>query len=129
VGGGADTTGGNIFIDPEYVILQRSRIIANAYEGKGGNITIISDCFMADPDSIVEASSALGIDGVVDIQAPINNVSGSITGLPKDFKSAVELLRQACAARAKGGSYSSFIMGGRGGLPIEPGGLIPSPVF
>lgn len=129
VGGGADTTGGNIFIDPEFVILQRSRIIANAYEGKGGNIKIIADCFMADPDSIVEASSALGIDGVVDIQAPINNVSGSITGLPKDFKSAVELLRQACAARARGGSYSSFIMGGRGGLPIEPGGLIPSPVF
>lgn len=129
VGGGPQTTGGNISIDPVYVILQRSRIIANAYEGKGGNITIVADCFMADPDSIVEASSALGIDGTVDIQAPIQNVSGSISSLPKDFKSAARLLRQACAARVQGGQYSSFVLSGREGLPIEPGGLMPSPVF
>lgn len=129
VGGGPETTGGNIVIDPDYVILQRSRIIANAYEGKGGNIRIVADCFMADPESIVEASSALGIDGTVDIQAPIQNVSGSISGLPKDVKSAAELLRQACAARLQGGRYSSFVLGGRDALPIEPVGPIPSPVY
>ena len=71
VGGGPQTTGGNITIDPEYVILNDSQIIANAYEGKGGNIRIIADVFLASPDSIVDASSALGIDGTVNIQAPI----------------------------------------------------------
>ena len=36
VGGGVDTTGGNINIDPEFVILNNSQIIANAFEGMGG---------------------------------------------------------------------------------------------
>jgi large exoprotein involved in heme utilization and adhesion len=39
------TTGGNITIDPQYVILNDSQIIANAYEGTGGNIRIIADVF------------------------------------------------------------------------------------
>ncbi len=129
VGGGPETVGGNISIDPEYVILKNSKIIANAYEGMGGNISIVSDVFLADPASIVDASSALGISGTVDIRAPITNVSGSISRLPKDFKSAIELLREACEARVQGGRYSSFILGERDGLPLEPGGPLPSPLY
>ena len=75
VGGGPETTGGNITIDPHYVILNDSQIIANAYEGRGGNIRIIADVFLASPESIVDASSALGIDGTVDIQAPISSIT------------------------------------------------------
>jgi hypothetical protein len=67
VGGGPETTGGNITIDPHYVILNDSQIIANAYEGRGGNIRIIADVFLASPESVVDASSELGIDGTVDI--------------------------------------------------------------
>lgn len=129
VGGGPDTVGGNVTIDPEYVILQNTEIIANAYEGKGGNIGIVSGCFLADPFSVLDASSALGIDGSVDIRAPVTHVSGAISPLQKDFKSAVELLREPCMARVREGKYSSFIVGGRDGLPIEPGGLLPSPMY
>ena len=82
VGGGADTVGGNISIDPEYVVLDNSRIIANAYEGTGGNIDIVADVFLADPASIVDASSALGVNGRVDIRAPITSISGTIAPLP-----------------------------------------------
>ena len=129
VGGGPETVGGNINIDPEYVILKNSKIIANAFEGMGGNIDITADVFLADPNSIVDASSALGIDGQVNIRAPVKEITGTFAPLPKDFLSALALLREPCMARIQGGKYSSFVVGGRDGLPLEPGGLLPSPIF
>jgi large exoprotein involved in heme utilization and adhesion len=129
VGGGPDTLGGNITIDPQYVILNDSQIIANAYEGKGGNIRIIADVFLASPDSIVDASSALGIDGTVDIRAPITNISGTLAPMRGNFLSAEALLRDRCAARVRGGKYSSFVVSGRDGLPIRPGSVLPSPIY
>ena len=44
----------------------------------------------------MSAFSERGIDGEVDIRAPIRNVSGSFVSLPKDFRSATELLREPC---------------------------------
>jgi len=128
VGGGASTVGGNITIDPQYVILDHSKIIANAYEGQGGNIRIVANVFLADPYSVVDASSALGIDGTVDIRAPITEISGTLVPLGEDFISAFELLREPCMARIRGGKYSSFIVSGRDGLPVEPGAWLPSPM-
>lgn len=125
VGGGPQTVGGNISIDPQYVILGNSRIVANAYEGHGGNVRIVSNIFLADPYSTVDASSALGIDGTVDIQAPIRIVSGLLSPLSQEFVNATALLREPCMARLKGGKYSSFIVGGRDALPLEPGGPLP----
>ncbi|MEN6317192.1 MAG: filamentous hemagglutinin N-terminal domain-containing protein [Syntrophaceae bacterium] len=125
VGGGPQTTGGNISIDPQFVILKNSQIVANAYEGTGGNIQIVADVYLADPQSRVDASSALGISGTVDIEADITNVTGLLTPLSTEFVSASALLRERCIARLRGGKYSSFIVGGRDSLPIEPGNLLP----
>ena len=129
VGGGADTIGGNISIDPEFVVLNNSRIIANAYAGMGGNIDIVTDVFLADPESMVDASSTLGINGSVDIQAPITSVSGSIAPLPEDFRSVIALLRKPCMARIQQGKYSSFVINGRDGIPREPGLALQSPLL
>ena len=128
VGGGASTVGGNISIDPQFVILDHSKIIANAFEGRGGNIRIVAGVYLSDPYSLVDASSALGIDGNVDIRAPLTEISGTLVPLGEDFISAFELLREPCMARIRGGKYSSFIVSGRDGLPIEPGRLLPSPM-
>jgi large exoprotein involved in heme utilization and adhesion len=128
VGGGPDTVGGNIFIDPQYVILRNSNITANAFEGKGGNIRIVSDLFLADLNSRVDASSDKGIDGTVDIRAPIKDVSQKVSPLPEEYMRVAELLREACIARVRGGEYSSFVVGGRDGLPMEPNTLLPSPL-
>ena len=129
VGGGPETVGGNITIDPQYVILNDSQIIANAYEGKGGNIRIIADVFLASPDSIVDASSALGIDGTVDIRAPITNISGTLAPMQGNFLSTEALLRDRCIARIRGERISSFVVSGRDGLPIRPGNVLPSPIY
>jgi filamentous hemagglutinin family protein len=129
VGGGHQTTGGNITIDPQYVILNDSKIVANAYAGKGGNIKIKSDVFLASPESVVDASSALGIDGTVDIQAPIMSISGTLAPMQGDFLNAEELFRDRCTAKIRSEKYSSFVLSGRDGLPIRPGSVLPSPIY
>ena len=124
-----DTTGGNITIDPQFVILQNSQILAQAFAGTGGNINITSNVFLADPNSLVDASSKLGISGTVDIHAPVQNVSGELVVLSQDFASAAALLAQQCAARVADGKFSTFVVAAREGLPVEPGGFLSSPSF
>ncbi len=128
VGGGPETVGGNINIDPEFVILDNSKIIANAFEGRGGNIRIVAGTFLADPNSIVDASSAKGIDGTVEIRAPVKDISQKLKPLPRNVLRARDLIHEPCIARLYGGEYSSFVVSGRDGLPLEPGGLLPSPL-
>lgn len=127
VGGGAGTTGGNVELQSRYVILQKSQLTANAYEGHGGSINITAAAYLADPASIVDASSALGIDGMVDIRAPFGNLSGSLKPLPKEFLIAADLLKEPCEARVRGGDYGSFMLRGRDARPDEPGWLQMSP--
>jgi hypothetical protein len=88
----------------------------------------VSDVFLADPASLVSASSALGIAGTVDIQAPVTSLSGTLAPLPQAFVSAAALLPARCAARFSGGNVSSLVLGGRHGLPADPGSLLPSPL-
>jgi len=120
--------GGNINIDPQFVILQNSQILAQAVAGAGGAINIIAtSAFIADPDSIVSASSTLGISGTVNIQSPLQNVGGELAALSEEFSSAAALLAQQCAARAADGKFSTFVVAAREGLPVAPGGSLASP--
>ncbi len=124
-GNEADTAGGNISIDPQFVILQNSQILAQAFAGTGGNITITAGVFLADPNSLVDASSALGINGSVDIQAPVQNLSGTLVPLQQSYLETAGLLAQRCAARYADGQFSTFVLSARDGLPPGPGGLLP----
>jgi len=64
-------SGGNITItNPTFVVMNGSRIIAQADAGHGGDIYIKSDQFIKSPCSLVSASSRLGIDGFVHIESP-----------------------------------------------------------
>jgi len=130
VAGGPNTIGGNINIDPNYVILQNSQIVAQAFEGQGGNINIVANVFLLDANSIVDASSQLGVSGTVNIQSPISNLSGAIAPLPDKGINAAALIRASCAARFAGGNRSSLVQRGRDTLPADPGtGLVTSPLL
>ncbi|MBC7380498.1 MAG: S-layer family protein, partial [Burkholderiaceae bacterium] len=116
--------GGNIFIDPQFVILQNSQIIANAFGGPGGNINIVAGQLIADPTTVITASSALGIAGSVNIDAPDTDVSAGLAVLPVSFLDAASLLRAGCGGARAG--LSSLVEVGRGGLPPDPDGYLPS---
>jgi hypothetical protein len=121
--------GGNILIDPQFVILQRSQVRADAFGGPGGNVRIVAGVFLADPASRVSASSQLGINGVVNIQAPVTSLSGAVAPLPQEFAAVAELLRDRCAGRLREGRVSRLVLGGRDGVPSEPGSLLLSPLM
>jgi large exoprotein involved in heme utilization and adhesion len=126
VQGGASTTGGNIMIDPNVVVLQNSQITAQAAKGAGGNITIFTPLFLA-AGSQVSASSQFGVDGTVTIQSPTSNLSESLGTLPLEPGQAQTLVTQRCAALANG-QTSSFVVAGREQLPADPGGWLTSPL-
>jgi hypothetical protein len=130
VGGGTQTTGGNIRINSPYIVLKNSQIIANAYAGKGGSIGITAGTYLADWASTVSASSTLGINGQVDINSPLINLSGLLSPLPTTFADITELLVDDCETRYKNRKVSSsLVVRGRGALPVQPGDLWPSSVI
>jgi filamentous hemagglutinin family protein len=122
---GETGNGGNIAIDPQLVILDHSSIIAQAVEGHGGNITITAGQFIPSSDSIVSASSELGISGTIVINGPWVDVNGALVVLSTQLRSRTEVLREACAARA-GQPISSLVEAGRGGLPQDPEATLPA---
>jgi hypothetical protein len=129
VQGSTTTIGGTIFIDPQFVILNNSQILAQATQGQGGTITIIAGTFLVDPSSSVSASSTGGgINGTVDIRATVQNLSGALVPLQQDFLAGGSLVAQRCAARMAEGQVSSFVLAGREGLPAEPDGSLMSPL-
>ena len=127
VQGSSTTIGGSIVIDPNSVILQNSQILAQATQGQGGNISITTNVFLPDANSLVDASSQLGVNGTVTIQSPTSNLSAVWARLLQNYAEAAALLRARCAAQVSGQS-SSFVVAGRDSLPLEPGGWLPSPL-
>jgi filamentous hemagglutinin family protein len=64
------SNGGNVNIKAGTIaLLEDSRITANAFEGSGGKITIDTQGLFVSPNSIITASSAKGVNGVVKITA------------------------------------------------------------
>ena len=83
-------SGGNIIIRPEFVIQDKSPIIAEAYGGPGGNIDITTTSIYQFPPaslSRISASSQFGVDGEVKIDSPEINL-GDFMLLPNRMKEA-----------------------------------------
>ena len=96
-GGGGH--GGDITIEnPTFMVLDQSQIIAQADEGYGGNIHLITKNFLKTPDSLVSASSRLGLDGQVLIDSPDETISNNLLVLPSGFIDVSDLLPQPCEA-------------------------------
>ena len=115
--------GGNIDIDPDFVILNQSKILANAFGGPGGNINIVAGNFIVSPDSVIDASSERGIDGTVNISSPDEEVSEDLAVLPENFLDVTGLISERCGATA---GASSLVDAGPGGMAVDPDGYLPS---
>jgi len=115
--------GGNINIDPEFVILNNSKILANAFGGNGGNITIIADNVISSAQSSIDASSNLGIDGTVNISSPDQDIAKELAVLPENYLDVTGLISDRCGTTA---GASSLVSAGPGGLAIDPDGYLPS---
>lgn len=112
--------GGNITIDPKFVILNQSAIIANAVQGNGGNIAIFANFFLPSIDSVVSASSQFGLQGTISIQSQYSNLANSIGILPGNLLDISNHVWDECGKVAITKGVSTFVVVGRGSLPITP---------
>jgi large exoprotein involved in heme utilization and adhesion len=121
---GGEGGGGDVSLTAKTVVaLNDSDITANADRGPGGNITVQAEAFFNSPDSTLSASSNTGIEGTVQVNAPESNLVTSLVPLPAEFLRADEILAERCAARA--GEASTFVLGGRRGVPPAPDAGVP----
>jgi hypothetical protein len=90
---------------------------------------VATSAFLADPNSIVDASSQLGVSGQVNIQQPINNLKGTLAVLPGETLEVANLLQSSCIARLRGEQMSSLIQRGRDEAPAGPGEPMQFPIF
>lgn len=104
--------GGNITLKPNFVVLDTSPIIARAIGGNGGNINITTKGiyrFAAYPDSPIDASSQLGLDGVVTVVSPDGVTDEGLLVLPTNFEGMQALLKNLCTL-AHFENLSTFIV-------------------
>ena len=121
----AGNNGGNITIDPVHTILDNSRISANAINGDGGNISIVTEAFIASGDSTISASSEFGLSGNVDVFAPDIDIAGSLAVLPGLLDVSALQLQPSCAVRLPG-DFSTFKVKSKDGVLIPPDDFLPS---
>ncbi|GJL50445.1 MAG: hypothetical protein NPIRA01_16720 [Nitrospirales bacterium] len=121
---------GNINLDPEFVVVQGSRIDSSTTGlGDGGDIRILaSSAVLVDPFSSLDASSQFGGSGTVNIRAPIQNLGETIAPLPEEILKISGLFAARCAAQ-KDGKFSSFAQSTSDSFPQQPGKFLPSPLL
>jgi len=107
--------GGNLTIEnPKFFILNNSKLHTKAYAGNGGNIRIVADLFIKSSDSIIDASSELGVNGEINIDSPDENFKEPIL-LPVNKLKLQELSLDRCGLSKE--KLGQFIVTSRDSLP------------
>ncbi len=135
-----DADGGNIVIDTGFIVAfpnQNNDIIANAAQGRGGNIKIRADSvFGIEERSLnpisndINASSARGaeFDGVIEITTPDVDPFQETRETPESIVATDAVVAGTCDPVQVGsdilaGTENTFVIKGKGGIspqPIEP---------
>ncbi|GAP99299.1 two-partner secretion domain-containing protein [Leptolyngbya sp. NIES-2104] len=121
--GGAGN-GGNITIQSPIVLgLGNSDIVANADRGQGGNIAITTQGIFGlqnrdrlTPASDITASSKFGINGTVQVNNVGVDPNAGLVELSNTLIDQTQQLTAGCSSN----QGSSFVMTGRGGIPMNP---------
>ncbi len=122
-------SGGNITIEkPQFVVLNQGQIKAQADAGHGGNIQIVTDHLLTTVDSLISASSRLGIDGQVDITSPDINISNGLLGLSNQLRPANLTFKNTCGVKSweEFLNLSTFFVHSLAGRSWSPFDLQPS---
>ncbi|MCK5877973.1 MAG: filamentous hemagglutinin N-terminal domain-containing protein, partial [Candidatus Marithrix sp.] len=108
--------GGNIMIkNPTFVVLNQGQIKAQADAGNGGNINLKSNHLISSPNSLISASSRLGLDGQVRIDSPDMDIARFLVILSDDYVDVSNQIKKTCRMRD-----SSFFVHKINGSPQTP---------
>jgi filamentous hemagglutinin family protein len=122
-------SGGDINIkNPTFVVLNQGQITAQADAGNGGNIRIVAEQFIKSYESLVSASSRLGLDGDVQIDSPDENVTEGMLALSSEPMDASRLMKTPCEQMSYQDHLNRlrFVVNPIAGSPHSPYDLKPS---
>ncbi|MGK7899468.1 MAG: filamentous hemagglutinin N-terminal domain-containing protein [Xenococcus sp. (in: cyanobacteria)] len=122
-----EANGGNLNIGADFIVAfpnQDSDIIANASQGKGGNITIdalslfgIEERPLNPLTNDIDVSSEFGLQGEISVNTLELDPTSGLINLPEAVADAAEQISQNFCEQGVG---SEFIITGKGGLPPNP---------
>jgi len=108
--------GGNIIIEsPDLFTLNNSQLLARAYAGNGGNIDITTNNFKMSVDSLIDTSSALGLNG----KFILNDITLNFLTSPPEELPNYDLSLNRCTLSTED-LVSSFYIITRDTLPTSP---------
>ncbi|WP_036484707.1 filamentous hemagglutinin N-terminal domain-containing protein [Myxosarcina sp. GI1] len=111
--------GGNIeLVTDNLVLLDASKIAADAQVGTGGNIEIETRGYFIDLTSQITASSSFGTDGIVEIVTPDADSNFATAPLERSPLTAESYITTGCGA-GEDFAKNQFRNVGRGGLPPD----------
>ncbi|WP_392480869.1 filamentous hemagglutinin N-terminal domain-containing protein [Nostoc sp. C110] len=121
---GAAGNGGNITINSPIILgWENSDIIANAFQGKGGNIDITTQGIFGleyrpqlTLENDITASSQFGVNGTVNVNTIGFDPNSGLVELPVNVSDPSQKIATGCANN----SGSTFVATGRGGIPQNP---------
>lgn len=132
--------GGDITINiPDGFIVavpnENSDLIANAFEGRGGNIRITTRGIYGlefrdtlTPQSDITASSEVGVDGTVEIITPGVDPTQGLASLPTDIVDAANQIGRVCPSGSEAATQlGRFVITGRGGIVPSPVNILHHP--
>jgi filamentous hemagglutinin family protein len=113
---------------------ENSDLIANAFEGSGGNIDITTQAIYGlefrpelTPQSDITASSQFGVDGTVVINTPAVDPTQGLVNLPTGVVDASNQIGQTCPTGVTASDQlGRFVITGRGGIAPNPQGVLES---
>ncbi len=118
----ASVQGGNVSIDPRFVVVDHSWISAQALGGGlAGNLSIEADYLFSN-------ESSLFATGQLSVQSVDAQLANALEGFQMAFSLPSAQMQERCAFKY-GGGVSSFFVGNRGGIERDPALPALDPAF
>jgi filamentous hemagglutinin family protein len=92
--------GGSVYLDADMFIMKHGKIIAQADQGKGGEISIRANYWICDTTSLISAKSNAGFHGQVELDFLNDDLKNQISLLPENFLKAEKWEKTPCHKRS-----------------------------
>lgn len=93
--------GGDLTLSAPEIIVGDADLIARAVGGNGGNIQLNADTLLSSAESLIDASSSLGIDGQILLANPAEDLSGELGRPAANPTDPSDRLARACDSRSE----------------------------
>lgn len=97
--------------------MNRGQFTANAVHADGAYFSMVADTFLRSLDSLIQASSEYGAQGVEEIDSVEADIGGGLVVLAYQLKDRPVHLAKRFALQLQG-DVSSFFINSQGGLPF-----------